>query len=284
MSMTKRDIPNFVCIGAPRAGTTWLYRKLKYHKDVYVPESKKELNYFNENYGKGLDWYKKYFRKSGKFYAVGEISPSYLYSPLSAYRMNKVKGIKKILIILRDPIERTLSHYKYLIKRNNIKRSFSHFVNEYPRAIEYSLYYKNILSYLNHFPRKNIKILIFEEVFEERSRALSEIEKFLGIDSERFLLDTDKNEKINNSNIPKFGRVYSTMVSLNKFLLKMGLESVSKIAKNSGIKKIFERKSQTKNISIKNSIKEDMAEFYKEDVKKIEKNLRSGVQKKWLLV
>jgi hypothetical protein len=281
--MTKRNIPNFVCIGAPRAGTTWLYRKLKYHKDVYVPESKKELNYFNENYGKGLDWYKKYFRRSGKFSSVGEISPSYLYSPLSAYRMSKVKKIKKILIILRDPIERTLSHYKYLIKRNNIKRSFSHFVNEYPKAIEQSLYYNNILSYLNHFNRKNIKILIFEEVFEEVDKALREVEKFLEIDSEKFP-DTDKNEKINNSNIPRFGRVYSTMISLNEFLLKIGLEGASKIAKNSGIKKIFEGKSKNKNISIESSIKKDMAEFYKEDVRKIEKNLRSGVQKKWLLV
>ena len=72
--------PTFLGIGVPRSGTTWLHEILQAHPDVYVPKYRKEIHFFDENYGLGIDWYRKFFPSdmhANKYRVIGEITPFY---------------------------------------------------------------------------------------------------------------------------------------------------------------------------------------------------------------
>jgi hypothetical protein len=108
-----RMLPNFIIIGAMKGGTTSLYHYIASHPDI-VPSSIKETNYFNTiaDLCKGLSWYKSLFRNKGKY--AFEASTNYTKRhifPGVPERMYSILPKVKLIYILRDPIERIVSHY-----------------------------------------------------------------------------------------------------------------------------------------------------------------------------
>ncbi len=108
-SLSGLTLPNFLGIGFPKAGTTWLYENLRKHPDVYMSHPK-ELDYFTQGYVRPLSSYAEKFREgAGK--VCGEISPGYAYLPCK--RLSEVKRIvpdAKLFLMLRNPIEQQWSH------------------------------------------------------------------------------------------------------------------------------------------------------------------------------
>ena len=201
-------LPNFLCIGAAKAGTTTLYEILIQHQDIYLPKIK-EPHFFDyeENYQQGVKWYSKHFFEGHQGEkAVGEITPSYLYIEKVAKRIcfDLGKDIK-LIILLRNPVDRAYSHYIF-----NVKRGFESFsfhdvmntVNEEERIskgfvekLRYSyisrgLYANQIKRFLEYFPMDNMKMILFEEDFiRNRDNTLSAIQRFLNINE--ITLNTD---------------------------------------------------------------------------------------------
>src|SRR3989344_4219959 len=125
MSVNKNFKVDFICIGPERSGTTWLYQCLKEHPEICVSEPK-EVNFFNSsqsfwrkdligqtNYTKGLEWYKQHFNHCLNKKIIGEFTPIYLHSPEVPERIHKHFPDVKLIAILRNPIERLYSHYRY---------------------------------------------------------------------------------------------------------------------------------------------------------------------------
>src|SRR5687767_9665111 len=108
--------PNFVGVGAQKCATTWLSVCLRRHPEVFMSVPK-EIRFFDadENWAKGVDWYLDHFNNSQNYKARGEFSPSYLSHPVSAERIKSVLGTVKILVSLRNPATRFISHYKHLM-------------------------------------------------------------------------------------------------------------------------------------------------------------------------
>ncbi|MEO0438043.1 MAG: sulfotransferase domain-containing protein [Pseudomonadota bacterium] len=108
-------LPNFILIGAARCATTSMHKYLGAHPDVFLPEIK-ELNFFSNDryYNKGLEWYSSHFSKAD-VRAIGEASTSYSraigQSMKVIDRMHKDVGTPKLVYIVRDPLDRLLSHY-----------------------------------------------------------------------------------------------------------------------------------------------------------------------------
>lgn len=105
-------LPNFLCVGAQKAGTTTLYEVLKQHPDIFLPQIK-EPHFFDEHYTKGVSWYEKtFFNTALNQNAIGEITPAYLYIDDVPQRILETLGPNvKLLFIFRDPVERAYSHY-----------------------------------------------------------------------------------------------------------------------------------------------------------------------------
>jgi hypothetical protein len=109
-----RPLPDFLILGAQKAGTTALYAYLRHHPGITGP-SWKEVSYFDRHYARGEAWYRGNFpnrsRARGKL--VGEASPSYLFHPLGPQRVRALLPEARLIALVRNPVDRALSHYNH---------------------------------------------------------------------------------------------------------------------------------------------------------------------------
>lgn len=124
-----RVLPDYLLIGGQRCGTTSLQEVLTQHPNVTSARLMKGVHYFDTAYHRGLPWYQTHFptrlqagwtqRRTGSPLLVGDASPYYLFHPLALERIaNDLPGVK-LVALLRDPVERTISHYKHEVRRGN---------------------------------------------------------------------------------------------------------------------------------------------------------------------
>jgi hypothetical protein len=174
-------LPNFLIIGAEKAGTTWLYEKLRRHPEVYMPRVK-ELCFFSRDGsdGKTREWYEKHFEAAP---AVGEATPAYMYGQRVPRRIADTIPDVKLIACLRHPTDRTYSHYWMNRGLGEVDCTFDEVVRERREPyIGNGRYGEQLDRYLSHFDRDQLLILISEEVFSDQSASLNHICSFLGVD------------------------------------------------------------------------------------------------------
>ena len=158
-----RTLPNFVYIGPDKAGSTWLFRLLSQHADVFMTPAK-DLYFFDRYYDRGLDWYAHQFDGATGQRIVAEISHDYLYDRKAASRLKNDLSEVKLMVCLREPCERTFSAYLYLVKCGQFSGTFEDALVAHPGLINRSLYGKHLSIYLDHFPREQIYCAAFAEL------------------------------------------------------------------------------------------------------------------------
>jgi Sulfotransferase domain len=109
-----RPLPDFLVLGAQKAGTTALYEYLRRHPQISGP-SWKEVSFFDRHWARGESWYRGNFpnvaRARGKH--VGEASPSYVFHPLAPQRVEEVVPEARLIVLVRNPVDRALSQYNH---------------------------------------------------------------------------------------------------------------------------------------------------------------------------
>lgn len=120
ITASQRTLPDFIIIGAQRAGTTSLYMYLCQHPEVY-PSYPKEIHYFSNYYQKGINWYRSHFpleqqrskveHEAGGKFVTGEATPYYLAHPHAPRRASLAVPQARLIVLLRDPVKRAYSHY-----------------------------------------------------------------------------------------------------------------------------------------------------------------------------
>jgi sulfotransferase family protein len=115
-------MPDFLILGAQKAGTTALYAYLRWHPEITGP-SFKEVSFFDRHYTRGETWYRAHLpatprqwvarQRHGRWPAVGEASPSYLFHPLAPERVAALLPDARLIAVLRDPVDRAFSHYQH---------------------------------------------------------------------------------------------------------------------------------------------------------------------------
>jgi hypothetical protein len=206
---TTTNFPDFLGIGAQKSGTTWLYKNLRKHPQLYIPKIK-EIHYFNWYFYKSINWYCKYFKDAKKTQVTGEINPG--YSDLCERKIkfiHKMNPKLKIILLLRNPIERAWSQAVMNLvktkknKKANIpiidlfsvikratstrKKDFNLIKNEefiahfnHPRSIEKGNYLKIIKKWRKYFPNNQIFIGDYNQLKNSPDKLLNEIFDFLG--------------------------------------------------------------------------------------------------------
>ena len=111
-------LPDFVVIGAQKAGTTSLHGALGQHPGVMLP-AVKELHYFSLHSDRPLSWYAAHFAGATSRQLCGEATPYYLFHPAVPARLAQCLPQARLIVLLRDPVERTLSHYFHAIRLGN---------------------------------------------------------------------------------------------------------------------------------------------------------------------
>ncbi len=177
--------PDFIGIGAQKAGTSWLHACLYEHPQIYMPASK-ELHFFSKYYARGLPWYDSLFRGAPSNQITGEFSPTYLYHLDAPKRIYDHNPQTKLLICLRDPIARTVSAYRYAVQTGAIlaTKSLEELIRERPAYVEHSLYTPQLERYLHFFSPDQILIMIYEDIATSPYAFMERVYQFLGVDTQ----------------------------------------------------------------------------------------------------
>jgi len=197
-------LPNFMCLGAAKSGTTTLYDILRQHPDIYIPAFK-EPHFFDipENYKNGIEWYKRnYFRNANKK-IIADFTPSYFFEKEAPKRIFKNLGRDmKFLVVFRNPVDRAYSHYLHSKRDDHESENFEKSLelevsrlkkhenqSDYLSYLRHSyvhqgLYAQMINRYLQYFSLDNFLFIHFEnELLQERELTIKRILEFLEIDS-----------------------------------------------------------------------------------------------------
>lgn len=204
-----RVLPDFLIIGAQKAGTTSLYAYLGAHPKITAALAK-EVHFFDYNFGLGEAWYRAHFptlweRWRGDFLVTGEASPYYLFYPLAAPRAKQIVPKAKIIVLLRNPVDRAYSHFHHQVRLGLEELPFEQAIEQEATRLQgefeqilvddeyYSFNYQNY-SYLargmyaeqlerwfRFFPREQFLILDSSALYQQTARTLERTLEFLQV-------------------------------------------------------------------------------------------------------
>lgn len=235
-------LPNFLVIGAGKAGTTSLYFYLAQHPEVFM-SALKEVNFFavegqqlrfngprDDREAKycfsvtSLESYSRLFAEATNQKAIGEISPYYLYSAQAPERINFHIPNVKLIAILRNPVDRAYSNFLHLQRdgREPLK-SFAEAIKAEENRVRQnwspswyyqgSGFYSHLLSrYYQKFDKQQIKIWLYEDYVSQTVKTTQEIFEFIGVDPS---FKPDASERYNVSGIPKYQFVHDLISRKN---------------------------------------------------------------------
>lgn len=211
----RRPLPGAVVIGAQKAGTTSLYACLKQHPQLLASYTK-EVHFFDggldrdvDNHALGPAWYRAHFPLAHDGQVAFEASPLYIFNPLVPRRMAGLIPEARLILMLRNPTERAISHYFHarrigreplgimdallneeerlapvLTNRDYKSDVFIH--NSYQSRGRYR---QQIERFLGHFPREQLLVLGSEEFFRDPERTLEQVFSFMGVAPECRIAD-----------------------------------------------------------------------------------------------
>lgn len=175
--------PNFIGIGAQKCASTWLYEILADHPEVLL-SSRKELDFFSYRYELGYGWYAGQFADKPDVNAVGEISPSYLNESSVPERVKMYSPDMRILLSLRDPVERALSQHRHLVRIGYVRGpdySFESALADNPSYVEQGRYAEHLGRWLSSFPSNQIHVVLMEDIKKDPEEVARGVYAFLGI-------------------------------------------------------------------------------------------------------
>jgi hypothetical protein len=205
-------LPNFLIVGAAKSGTTSLHYYLQQHPDIYLP-ARKELHYFAREYmfrltgGPGdrnvlsyvcrtQEEYESAYAKVTRQSAVGEISPSYLYFSDVNEEIKRELRDPKIIMILRNPLQKAFSQYMHLVRDNREMLDFYDALMAEGERIERdwaamwryaesSLYSSRVQRYMDVFGERNVRIFLYDDLVASPERLVRDLLEFIGVDPEQ---------------------------------------------------------------------------------------------------
>ncbi|MFT6249112.1 MAG: hypothetical protein ACJAZQ_002324 [Cognaticolwellia sp.] len=202
-------LPDFLIIGAAKSGTSSLYNYLRRHHQIFMPD-RKEPQFFDVNYGNGVEWYSALFNNAKPDQVCGEATTAYTHRTHLFPVPDRIYALlpnTKFIYIMRNPVDRAYSQYVQQIKVGQVKqRNLNDSSFEIPETFEEllkrgdsvaqvddymekvkvlapSMYMDRINEYLEFFPKESFLFLLFEDLIENPEDTLRNICEFIGVDS-----------------------------------------------------------------------------------------------------
>lgn len=269
---------DFIGIGTAKSATTWIYGCLSEHPDIFMSEIK-ESHMFRKKYYDLKNIYQQCFRSAKPGQIKGEFTPGNMISPAAAERIHRHAPNAKLIACLRDPIDRTTSMYNYSLVSGKPSVDFTRLVRDYKTSNEY---FKQLVPYLEKFPRENILILIYEDIEKDPKSFIKNIYSFLGVDDTFVPSLVVKKTNITSANSTVFPLVHKILLTM-RYKIKHGPRGrqVAKFMRKIGINKIVSsilRKNtrpESKLIKLEKKempeeLKNEMRSFLKDDIHSLE--------------
>lgn len=201
-------LPNLLCVGMEKSGTTFIHGAFDNSPLIRVPK-KKELFFFNQNFDEGLSWYRSWWdweSKPGASYTF-EATPSYFRAARTLDRIAETLERPKVVLLLRHPVYRAFSHYVHRLRHVSLKLGGynSSFIDEFyakNNRLLFPSYGECLEALLARFPAEDILVMTYEEDILRPELAASKLCDFLGL-AELDLGDVQP-DKFNQGSMPWF--------------------------------------------------------------------------------
>ncbi|MEC8458515.1 MAG: sulfotransferase [Bacteroidota bacterium] len=294
------NVPNFIIAGAPKCGSTTLFRYLNPHNDVFFPKIKEpgfmikeyyqRLSKDSPNYQRQLEYLVLNEQKYSRLYdrvdckILGDSSISYLFQYENAIKniLKYCNRETKILFVLREPISRLKSQYKYIVElgfenlelRNALELEDYRLSQNWSSIFAYKrqgLYADGIKAFMEAF--ENIHIMFFEDLIADPFSQMNKVYQFLGIPSSEFVEDLT----FNKSGIPRNRGLHNFLMTKNpvRSAFAKAMRSFMSEDRLLLIRDRLREMNQRKNsvIEISDDLRQSLKDFYKEDHKELERLL-----------
>lgn len=281
-------LPNFVGIGAPKSATTWIYRCLDEHPEVFVADVK-ETDYFSWRYrGSSQDEYEKHFKEAGNEKAVGEVCTSYLGRERVPERVHNLIPEAKLFASLRSPVDQVYSHFWHLLRQNfhqgekERPDSFEEALSMYPdRLLRPAKYYTHIERWTQYYNFEKIHIILFEEIKKDPKQIINSLYRFLEIDPSFVPSTVDKKDKsVRKGSSPRgpvYEKIYTNIYDFivnnihGPILKVIGDESTEKIKNMLRVREIMEFLFRSEGYpEMKEETRAFLKSYFREEVENLE--------------
>lgn len=193
--------PDFLIIGAQKSGTSTLYELVQTHPNIV--KKKGETRFFDRNFEKGITWYQHQFaERPSPHHLIGDKSPAYLFNPFVPARVKELYPHVKIIVILRNPVDRAYSHYWHEVRLHYEHLPFQRAIEEEPKRLEGTIdqlangngnckefyhfsylsrgiYVEQINRWLKYFPEEQMLIITLDDLRNDPEKILKKILTFL---------------------------------------------------------------------------------------------------------
>lgn len=265
------QLPNCFIAGCQKTGSTWLYHCFKEHPEIFVP-SIDRLNHFSIHHYKGLDSLQEWYKNVDNEKAICDPTPSYFQAPGAAKRISEHNNKSKIIITLRNPVERSYSHYKHLYRKGHVSVSFDQALFKadvgsfdfYRLLIHPSLYFENLSEFYNEFPSEQILVNLYDDLVSDPKQYLKRIFEFLEVDSNftPSIIDKKKNTESQRAGKIDWGK--------DNFVQKIREGNLLTSAKRVSINKLFRQEKHRKVAPLApDRMRTELSKLYKEDTEKV---------------
>lgn len=304
---TKDDTANYVdflVVGTAKAGTSSIYKYLKDHPQVYLTEQKELLFWHsltnpNKTQAEYMNFHvnsiKEYldlFNEVNEYQICGDVTPSYLY-----YYEHVINNLKKyhpkwkdvkIIIILREPVDKVISHYNFLntgiganevsledtLKKEKSRLQKNDVLPDY-FLIDTTLYYKQVEAYLENF--NNVQILLYDDLKENTQKFMNSIHKFLQIAP-----NYDSNVYSQKYNVSKKRKVPKNKLLKNILTINNQVGASRNLKRLLGIqKKLINHEVLIKQEEISIKTRKKLKKIFLNDIFKLQELLDFDVIERW---
>ncbi len=272
--MTK---PDFIGLGVEKSGTSWIFACLYEHPEICIPV--KEVNFFciDDKWEKGISWYTDFFKtRCPKEKIKGEFSTSYFYDKKVPARIQSFYPDIKLIVCLRNPIDRAYSNYINDLKAGNISTqlTFEAALKIKHEYLNQGKYKEQLERYQSLFNIKNLKIVLYDDLIKDPRKFIQEIYSFLEVAST--FVPPSLHERINTARVPSHLGIEQASNRIAALLQhsKLG-EKIWWIIKKSKAPKWIRKFNTKNNLKIQITAKDynELINFFTDDIIYVEQLL-----------
>lgn len=271
-------------IGPAKTASTWIYHVLNEHPETEVAKSDC-THLFNIHYNLNFQEHFQTMYPGTKKKLRVDMSQDYLTSVKVPERIKIHNPKAKVIMCIRNPIDRAFSHYWHLKKKNSINYSFEDVLTTYEtfsQWIEPGFYSDHLERFESTFEKNNILVLFYDDLLENPKAFLSQIYKFLNID--QHFVPSVLNQRINEAGHKKNASV-KIIQKIGNVMTKIGLYKLFIWLKSNNVDNVIKDKISTKGEyteGINPEMKAKLAKIYSKEIKIIEHKFKRNL-KNWII-
>lgn len=260
--------PDFLVISPSKCGTNTLFHLLKSHPDICMAKHVKGTRFFNRFYNRGIEWYRRLFDHCPGNAVAGEVDETYfVYEPCIAERIHRHLPDVKLILCLRNPVDRAYSLYMQfarfgLIKEKSLKEALKTDFS-YQHLVTDNFYEIYLNRFLAVFPKEQIQVILFEDLTNQMEATVKNLYRFLGVDPHFF--PTDENLKRNAARDARFSHLNKLFYFVLIACRHLGFQAAIARAKQSKAVQalLFKKPEETVYPSLDPDLKQELQSLFK---------------------